>query len=165
MPDLLSHTFIAYTICTFLALHYEWLTPQYVTIGMAGAFIPDLAKITLVLENATIENLLGVPFDWFGLHTLGGVVVSVCIGVALATAAERKRVGALLALGAASHLTADALLLKASGRSYPIFWPLTEYVPPTPGLYLSTDLWPSLVTGALAVTAWYVVRVYGLGQH
>ena len=119
MPDLLSHAFIAYTLCTLLGLEYDWLTPQYVTVGMAGAFIPDLAKIDLVLDGAVVGTLLGVPFDWLGIHTLGGATVVVLVGVTLAASEERRRVGALLALGAASHLTADALLAKAAGVSYP----------------------------------------------
>lgn len=65
---------------------------------------------------------------------------------------------ALLSLGAGSHLLADALLVKAAGVSYPLFWPLTLYRPPTPGLYLSTDVWPSLLTGGIALATWYVVR-------
>lgn len=158
MPDLLSHAFIAYTLCTLLSLRYDWLSPQYVTVGMAGAFIPDMAKIGLVIDGATIGNALGIPFSWFGIHTLGGAAVSVLIGITLVAAPERKRVSALLALGAASHLVADALLMKTSGRSYHVFWPVIQYVPPTPGLYLSTDLWPSLATGGIAVVAWILVR-------
>jgi membrane-bound metal-dependent hydrolase YbcI (DUF457 family) len=158
MPDLLSHAFIAYTLCTLLALRNEWLSPQYVTIGMAGAFIPDMAKLDLVIDNVIVGNALGIPFNWFAMHTLGGAAIAVLIGVTLADAGERTRVGSLLALGAASHLLADALLIKASGRSYLVFWPITEYVPRTPGLYLSTDVWPSVVTGLLAFGTWILVR-------
>lgn len=158
MADLLSHAFIAYTLCTILAVRYAWLTPQYVTVGMAGALIPDVAKIDLVVDSALIGNGIGVPFDWFGIHTFGGVVVAILVGVTLAGASERTRVGGLLALGAGSHLVADALLLNASGRSYHVFWPATEYVPPTPGLYLSTDIWPAALTGLVALAAWLGVR-------
>jgi membrane-bound metal-dependent hydrolase YbcI (DUF457 family) len=158
MPDLLSHALIAYTICTLLALRYRWLTPQYVTVGMAGAFVPDLAKIDLVLDNGIVGSFLGVPFEWFGVHTLGGAAVAVLIGVVLAASGERPRVAALLALGAASHLVADAFLAKAAGVAYPLFWPLSTYQPPLPGLYLSTDLWPAPVAGAVALGAWLFVR-------
>lgn len=163
MPDLLSHAFIAYALCTLLALRYRWLTPPYVTVGMAGAFVPDIAKVDLVVDHALVGNLLGVPFDWLGVHTLGGAAVAVLVGVTLAASEYRRRVAALLALGAGSHLAADALLLKASGRSYPVLWPLTGYHPPTPGLYLSTDLWPSVATGALALVAWLLVRYLDYG--
>jgi len=158
MPDLLTHAFIAYTICTLLSWRYAWLAPTYVTVGMAGAFIPDLAKIGLVLHSVTVAVVLDLPFDWFGIHTLGGTLVGVLIGVTVAASPERRRVFVLLALGSASHLVADALLVKASGRSYAVLWPLAQYYPPTPGLYLSTDIWPSLVTGLLAVVVWLARR-------
>jgi len=158
VPDLLSHAFIAYTLCTLLAARYRWLTPQYVTVGMAGAFVPDIAKVDLVLPGAVVGKALGVPVSWFGVHTLGGAAVAALVGVVLAASGERRRVAALLALGAGSHLAADALLVKASGHSYPVLWPLTVYHPPTPGLYLSTDVWPAFATGTAALAAWLLVR-------
>jgi hypothetical protein len=158
MPDLLSHAFIAYTLATLLAARYSWLTRQYVTVAMAGAFIPDIAKATLIVDNVTIGNLLGVPFSWFGVHTLGGASLALLIGVAVTAKRYQRRVAGLLAIGASSHLFADALLLNVSGRSYPLFWPITRWAPPTPGLYLSTDLWPSITTGLIALVVWLGVR-------
>jgi hypothetical protein len=116
VPDLLSHAFIAYTLCTLLAARYRWLTPQYVTVGMAGAFVPDIAKVDLVLPGAVVGKALGVPVSWFGVHTLGGAAVAALVGVVLAASGERRRVAALLALGAGSHLAADAGPLPQYGR-------------------------------------------------
>lgn len=158
MPDLLAHALIAYTLATLLALRYDWLSPTYVTVAMAGAFVPDLAKAHLLVPGTTVGSLLGLPFDWFALHTAGGAVLSVLVGVTVVAQDERRRVAALLALGAASHLVADALLLKASGRSYAVLWPLTQYHPPTPGLYLSTEPGPAVAAAAAALLSWYVVR-------
>ncbi|EMA23003.1 MULTISPECIES: metal-dependent hydrolase [Haloarcula] len=158
MPDLLSHAFIAFTICTLLSLRYDWLSGEYVTVGMAGAFIPDMAKIKLLVDAATVEAALDIPFDWLGVHTLGGALVAVLVGVVVVNRSDRRRVFGLLSLGAASHLFADALLLKASGRSYEVLWPLTQYHPPTPGLYLSTDIWLTGVTGSVAVAAYLLVQ-------
>ncbi|MFB6223252.1 MAG: metal-dependent hydrolase [Haloarcula sp.] len=158
MPDLLSHAFIAFTICTFLSFRHDWLTGEYVTVGMAGAFIPDMAKMKLLVDGAALEAALDLPFSWFGIHTLGGAFVSVLIGAVVVTREDRRRVVALLSVGAASHLFADALLLKASGRSYAVLWPLTQYHPPTPGLYLSTDIWLTGVTGIIAVATWLLAQ-------
>ncbi|AEM56984.1 metal-dependent hydrolase [Haloarcula hispanica N601] len=158
MPDLLSHAFIAFTICTLLSLRYDWLSGEYVTVGMAGAFIPDMAKIKLLVDAATVEATLDIPFDWLGVHTLGGALVAVLVGVVVVNRSDRRRVFGLLSLGATSHLFADALLLKASGRSYEVLWPLTQYHPPTPGLYLSTDIWLTGVTGSVAVAAYLFVQ-------
>lgn len=150
MPDLLAHAFIAYAIASVLSWRYEWLTPAYVTVAMAGAFIPDLAKVELLIRSETVEHFLGVPFDWFALHTAGGVAVAIALGVVVVAPCERLRVGLLLSLGASSHLLADGLLLNLSGRSYAMLWPLTQWHPPTPGLYLSTQPEPTLITGLIA---------------
>lgn len=158
MPDLLAHALIAYSLATSLSWRYEWLSPSYVTVAMAGAFIPDLTKISLLVSDSAIESMLGVPFDWFALHTLGGSLVSLAIGVVLVASSERRRVAALLGLGAASHLFADALLLNPSGRSYAVFWPLSYYHPPTPGLYLSTDPQPTIVAAAVAAVVFVAAR-------
>jgi hypothetical protein len=161
MPDLLAHALIAYALATVLSWRYSWLSPAYVTVAMAGAFVPDLVKIKLVLDSGLVATTLGIPFQWFALHTLGGSVVSVLIGVVLVADRERRRVTGLLMLGAASHLLADAFLLKPSGRSYPLVWPLSRVHPPTPGLYLSTDPEPMLVAAVVAGVVFVVSRVRG----
>ncbi|SEM02129.1 metal-dependent hydrolase [Haloferax larsenii] len=158
MPDLLAHVFLAYSLATIASWRYEWLTSPYVTVVMAGAFIPDLAKGHLVLPDARVEQLLGLPFDWFGLHTLGAVICSVLVGVLVVHARERIRVFLLLSLGAASHLVADGLLTKPSGVSHPMLWPFTRLHPPTPGLYLSTDVEPAVLLGAVALLVAVVTR-------
>lgn len=158
MPDLLTHALVMYCVATVASWHYEWLTPSFITVAMMGAMIPDMTKIRLVLPSHRVESLLGIPFDWSALHTLGGAVVAVLIGTALVPQNHRKRVLSLLALGAASHLLLDALLVKPSGHSYAVLWPLTQYQPPTPGLYLSTDRWPAIVTGAVAGLVWLRTR-------
>ncbi|WP_311173066.1 metal-dependent hydrolase [Halobellus ordinarius] len=158
MPDLLAHVFIAYSICRVLSWRWEWLTTQYVTVGMVGAFIPDLVKIKLLVPSAVVERLLGVPFDWGSLATGGGTLLSVCIGLVLLTSTERRRGGVLLGIGAGTHLLADSLLLTPTGHSVQLFWPLSQYKVPSPGLYLSTQPEPMLVTGGVAVLVWGVHR-------
>ena len=158
MPDLLAHALIAYSLALALSWRYGWISSEYLTIAMAGAFIPDLAKAALVLPSPVIERALGTPFDWFALHTTGGVLVSIALGSLVVAPGERRRVVPLLTLGAASHLLADALLLTPSGRSYAVLWPLTRYHPPTPGLYLSTR--PEPMIGALGVAI-----IFGLLTH
>lgn len=158
MPDLLAHALIAYTLATLLSYRYDWLSPSYVSVAMAGAFIPDIMKVYLIFPSGLVESLLSVPFGWSALHTLGGSVVSLAIGVVVVTHSERKRVAGLLGLGAASHLLADALLLNPSGHSYPLLWPLSYIHPPTPGLYLSTDIEPMLVAAVAAGVVFAVSR-------
>lgn len=156
MPDLLAHALIAYTLAVLLSWRYDWLTGPYVTVAMAGAFIPDMAKIRLILPSRM--KFFGVWIDWGGLHTGGAALLSVLIGVTLVAPRHRKRVFALLSLGAASHLVADALLSTVSGRSYAIFYPLTPYRPPTPGLYMSTQPEPTILAAVAALLVWLVTR-------
>jgi len=161
MPDLLAHALIAYALATVLSWRYAWLSPAYVTVAMAGAFVPDLVKIYLLVDSELVATALEIPFQWSALHTLGGSLVSVLIGVVLVADRERRRVAALLGLGAASHLVADAFLLNPSGRSYAILWPISRLHPPTPGLYLSTDPEPMLVAAVVAGVVFVVSRVRG----
>lgn len=160
MPDLLTHALIAYNIGTVVAWRYAWLDARYVTVAMAGAFIPDIAKITLLVSGTRVSAFLDLPFSWLGIHTAGGAFLGVLIGVVLVTPQERRQVFWLLSLGASSHLIADAFLIKAYGYSYPLLWPLTAYAPPTPGLYLSTDVWPAIVTGSIAIGVLLIDRQF-----
>ena len=162
MPDLLAHAFIAYSVCRVLSWRYAWLTNHYVTLGMIGAFIPDLVKIKLLVPGWRVEQLLGIPFGWGSFTTGGGVLLSTLIGVVLLAATERRRGGSLLALGAVTQLAADSLLLTPTGRTTQLLWPLSQYTTPSPGLYLSTQPEPTIVTGVLAVLVWGTHR-YGRG--
>jgi hypothetical protein len=158
MPDLLAHVFIAYSICRLLSWRYEWLTSQYVTVGMVGAFIPDVVKIKLLLPSYRVQQLLGVPFDWGSLHTGGGTLLSVLVGVVLLSSDERRRAGSVLAVGAVSHLLADSLLLTPTRHTQQLVWPLHQYRVPSPGLYLSTEPGPTIVTGVAAGLIWATHR-------
>jgi len=158
MPDILTHVLVGYILGTLLSSRYDWLTPEYVTLVMLGALTPDLTKIALLLPSERVELFLGVPFDWFALHTLGGNLAVLLLGALLVAPESRKRVFVLLALGAASHHSLDLLLFNPSGYSYPVLFPLTAYNPPAGQLYLSSDRWPALVAGALTILVWWARR-------
>lgn len=158
MPDLLSHVFLAYTVATLLSWRYGWLDRAAVTAVLVGAVVPDLTKVRLLVTSWQMSEWLGVPFSWSGLHTLGGTLVAVLVGGLLVRSRHRRHALLALGLGSASHLVADALFRRPSGHSYSVLWPLTRYQPPTPGLYLSTELWPVVATGALALGAYLLTR-------
>jgi len=158
MPDLLTHVLLTYALATILSGRYRWISGGYVTVAMAGALVPDLNHVTSIVPSPMVSELLAIPFDWGGLQT-GGVVCLLLIAIAtLFEQSERRRVAALLAVGAVSHLLTDALIRTPDGRSQSLFWPVTRYQPPTPGLYTSTDLWPLILAACLAAVSWYVVR-------
>lgn len=155
MADLLTHVLTGYALATLLSIRYEWIAPRYATVAMAGAIVPDFSRLDLLLDADRIEATLGIPYDWWALHTLGGSLAVCAIAALLVAPAERRRVFALLVLGALSHHALDLLLLNPSSYSYAVAWPLTAYHPPSPDLYLSSDRWPLAVAAAIAA----VVRI------
>lgn len=160
MADVLTHVIAGYVIGTVLSFRYEWMRPAHVTLVMIGALSPDFVKIELFVPDMAVEAMLGLPFSWAPLHTVGGSIVVVLLGSLLLGPTYRWRALALFAIGAASHHALDVVLVTATGYSYAVFWPLTEYRPPAGDLYLSSDRWPALVSGGLAVVVWFVDRRY-----
>lgn len=130
---------------------------------MIGAAIPDLNRLDRLIDDHAFETLLGAPFSWDAFHTAGGSIVAALIGTLLVPSAYRRRVFALLAFGAASHLALDALMINPSGYSSSIFWPLTAYHPPTPNLYVSSDRWPALLAATAAAITRYLRYRRGTG--
>ncbi|MFC7076791.1 metal-dependent hydrolase [Haloarcula halophila] len=158
MPDLLTHVLLAYGVTTALSYRYTWIVPAYVTLAMVGTLVPDLDHVSTLIPSQTVETALGVPFDWGGLQTGGVVLLILLIGTVLVERGKRRRAFVMLTVGAAAHLFTDALIRVPEGRSQSVFFPVTMYQPPTPGLYLSTDLWPLVASALFALFAWYVVR-------
>lgn len=155
MADLLTHVLIGYVLATYCSFRYAWIGPRMVTVAMVGSTIPDLYRISLLIDNQTIAQLLGVPFNWFGFHTLGGSLATAIVGVALVRHEYRIRVFLLLTLGAASHMLLDSFLVRPTGVTGPLFWPFIREGLPVPGFYLSTDRWPAVVSGVTAAIVWY----------
>lgn len=82
MPDLLTHVLVGYSLGTLFSTRWAW-SREMTTVVMLGALLPDLTKIRLVLTDAQIEALVGSPFSWHALHTIGGVVVTAAVGALL----------------------------------------------------------------------------------
>lgn len=155
VPDVLTHVLVGYIVGTLLSIRYERLRRAHVTLVMVGALSPDFAKIDLAFPDEFVGYLLGVPFAWSPLHTLGGTIVVTGLLSLLFAPEYRRDVIALVAVGAATHHVLDLGLMTPTGYSYAAFWPFAEFRPPAGGLYLSTDRWPALVAGlgALLVSA------------
>jgi hypothetical protein len=158
MPDLLAHVLFAYAVATGISAYYDWITPPFVTAVMAGACIPDIQKVRLLVSSSEIEAILGVPFNWSGQMTLGGVGLSILVGVILIGPEYRVRGGIALAVGTLTHVLTDALLITPSGRTFAVLWPLFRFHPPTPGLYHSTDVWPTAAAGLTAIMVYIIVQ-------
>lgn len=164
MPDLLTHVFLAYSLCRICSWRWGWLTSRYITLGMVGALIPDVGSIGILIPSWIVEQFVGVPFAWGSFATGGGVLVSVILGGVVLTAAERRQGTLLLVIGAGSHLLADSFLRSPTGRTEQLVWPISQYRVPSPGLYLSTDPELMIATGAIAFVVW-CLDTYGDNQQ
>ncbi|WP_336337652.1 hypothetical protein [Haloarcula brevis] len=147
MADLLTHLLVPYILLTVANWIVAWLDRRWVVVGMGGAAVPDLVKIEIVLDDGTVAALLGVPFTYGPLSTLGGVLL---LAGAIAVAFERRywrRVFGLVTFGGLTSLVLDGLRVYADGRASAWLYPFTSWRPPTPSLYVSSD--PTVLVVAL----------------
>lgn len=155
MAELYTHVLAGYVLAILLSWRYEWITYPFVSVVMAGALLPDLNRLELVIPAATVEAALGIPFSWTPLHRVGGTFLVVCIGALLAPRRYRRAVFALLIVGAASHYTLDFFLYRPSGLTAPLLWPITDHRVAVEGFYLSSDRWTAVVATAAAGLVWW----------
>ena len=149
MADLLSHLLVAYTVLTVASWRVDWLTKRWVVVGVGGAAIPDLVKVDLLLEEELVESALGVPFTYTPLSTLGGVLLVAGLITLAFDRGRWRRVYGLVFLGGVSSLVGDGLRAYADGRASAWLYPVTNWRPPTPSLYVSSD--PAVLVVVLVV--------------
>jgi hypothetical protein len=137
-------------LLTVASWKYEWLTNRWIVIGMAGGAIPDLVKINILVGPDTIETVLGVPFSYGPISSLGGVVL-IAGAITVFFERHRKRVVGLLWVGGVSALLVDGLRVFADGRSGFWLYPFTWWRPPTPSLYVTSD--PRVLASAILLSA------------
>ena len=156
MADLLSHLLVAYALLTVVSWRIDWLTRKWVVVGTGGAAIPDLVKVRVLLDADTIEATLGIPFSYAPLSTLGGVLLVAGL-ITLAFEREQwRRVYPLVVASGLSSLLGDGLRAYADGRASAYLYPFTNWRPPTPSLYVSSD--PRvLVIAVVVATAVFVL--------
>ncbi|RQG99741.1 metal-dependent hydrolase [Natrarchaeobius oligotrophus] len=161
MAEWLTHVLIAYGLFTVCGWYVDWLDERWVAVGVVGSILPDLNRLDLVISDDLVTALLGVPFSWDGLHTIGGVTLLSAIGALLfATARQRRRAFVVLFVGGLSHLVVDLPQAYADGAMLTnlYLFPLTTWRPPTPGWYVSADRWVALVALAFALAVFLADR-------
>lgn len=149
MADLLTHVLAVYVVLTVVGWRVDAVTDRWVAVGMGGGAIPDLVKVGIVLDDAVVESVLGVPFEWAPISTFGGVLL---VAGAITLAFDRRywcRVYGFLVLGGVTSLVLDGLRVYADGQSGPWLYPFTWWYPPTPSLYVTSD--PRVLVVAVAV--------------
>ncbi len=165
MAELLSHVLFAFALFTVAGWVVEWLDREWVVVGMVGAILPDLNRIDMVLDEYVVAQVLGVPFSWDGLHTLGGVVLLAALGAVLfPSGQEQLRAFGLLVAGGVSHLLTDAVKAWADGANGAYLYPLSWWRNPTPGWYVSADRWMLVVAVLLVLAVLIVDRFAFVGE-
>ncbi|EMA12055.1 metal-dependent hydrolase [Haloarcula marismortui] len=147
MADLLTHLLVPYILLTVASWAVGWLDRRWVVVGMGGAAIPDLVKVGIVLDERVVEAFLGVPFTYMPVSTLGGVLL---LAGVITVAFERRRwrrVFGLVTFGGLTSLLLDGMRVYADGRASAWLYPFTNWRPPTPSLYVSSD--PTVLVVAL----------------
>jgi len=138
MADLLTHLLVPYILLTMARWTVDWLDRRWV-VGMGGAAIPDLVKVRIVLDENTVEAIFGIPVSYSPLSTLGGVLL---IAGVITLAFDRhhwKQVFGLVTFGGLTSLLLDGMRVYADGRAGTWLYPFTNWRPPTPSLYVSSD--------------------------
>ena len=159
MAEWLSHVLLAYALFTAASWYIEWLDRKWVAVGLVGSILPDLNRLGLLVGSEQITAVVGLPFNWAGLHTLGGAVVLSTIGAVLfATRQQQYRAFLLLFAGALSHLIVDLPQQYADGLMVTnlYLFPLPPWRFPTPGWYVSADRWVAVVSLAIALVVFGV---------
>jgi len=151
MADLLTHVLAAYVLLTVASWRIDAIGSEWTPVGMGGAAIPDLIKVGIVVDNGAIEGVIGVPFSYAPVSTLGGVLL---IAGAITLAFERRywrRAYAFLFVGGLASLVLDGLRAFADGNSNPWLYPFAWWQPPTPSLYVTSD--PRVAVVGIVVAA------------
>jgi membrane-bound metal-dependent hydrolase YbcI (DUF457 family) len=160
MPDLLVHVLSVYVVGRVGG----WVGPvdrapdRWVAVGMVGTILPDLAKLYLLVDAATVAAVLGRPFHWAALHTLGPAATLAGLGALCFPRCHRRAAFGWLLGGVGLHLLCDLAVTRAGGVAPPYLYPLTWWEPPSADLLLSSDPWPAAVAVAVAAVVWVVDR-------
>jgi len=147
MADLLTHVLVPFVLLTPLSWRFRWLTDRWIVLAMAGAAIPDLVKVGLVVDGRVIESITGLPFSYAPLATLGGVL-AVTAGLAVLFGDVRRRAFGYILLGGLTSLALDGMRVFADGHANFWLYPFVWWRPPTPSLYVTSD--PRVTAVALA---------------
>lgn len=147
MADLLTHLLVPYILLTVASWRVDWVDQRWVVVGMGGAAIPDLVKVGIVVDEKIVEALLGVPFTYMPLSTLGGVLLLAGVITVAFDRRHWRRVYGLVTFGGLTSLLLDGMRVYADGRASAWLYPFTNWRPPTPSLYVSSD--PTVLVIAL----------------
>ena len=155
MPDLLTPVLIAYAVAGALTLTTS-IPDRYLPVVLVGTVAPDAMKATVLLGSSS-GTIVGIPYSFWGLHTLGGVLILGGIGVLTLRTADRRAGLVALCTGGVGHLVLDLFVIRVDGVAPPYLFPLSGWLPPAGNLYASTDLW-TIVAAVVVALPVYAIR-------
>jgi membrane-bound metal-dependent hydrolase YbcI (DUF457 family) len=161
MAEWVSHVFLGYALFTAAGWYVDWLDAKWVAVGVVGSILPDFDRLDLVVSGDLITAVTGIPFEWYGINSIGGVVVLSAIGALLFERRSHQRRGFLLLVsGGLAHLVADLPQQYADGLmlTNKYLFPLPAWRPPTPGWYVSADRWVAVVALTVALVVFLIDR-------
>lgn len=164
MAEWLTHVLVAYALFTAAGWAVGWLDERWVAVGVVGSVLPDLNRLHLLVPAELVSGALGVPFDWRGLHTLGGAVLLAGLGAVLFDSARRRwRAFAVLVVGAVSHIAVDVPQRYADGLTITNVYlhPFGSVRIPSPGWYVSADRWVLPAAAVVALLVFLADRSLG----
>lgn len=156
MTDLLTHVLVVYVLATLKTWRLDWFRRRHVGIAMLGTIFLDTAKGLLLTGPEFV--LFGIKASWYALQTVGAAAVFTVVGVFLFDIDERPAVLGSLSFGVIVHIFLDLLVIRTDGTAPPYFYPLTWWHLPSGNVYLSSDIWPSLVAIGVSILVWYLDR-------
>mgnify|MGYP000147401763 CR=1 FL=1 len=156
MPDLLTHVLLAYVAGAFVVARTS-LPDRYLPVVAVGAVMPDVMKAAVLLE-VVWGSAAGIPYSFWGVHTLGGVVVLGGLGAMTIRRSDRRAAFVALAFGGVGHLFLDLFVIRVDGLGAPYLFPVTAWLPPAGNIYASSDVWPAAVAIAIAIPVWIARR-------
>ena len=124
---------------------------------MAGVAIPGLIKIEILIDAGVVETLLGVPFKYAPISSLGGVLL-IAGAITIFFERQRRQIFSFLLFGAFSSLVVDGLWVFADGRSGFWLYPFSWWRPPAPSLYITSDVRVLVVSLLISVVVFALDR-------
>ena len=118
MPDWITHIVVAWTLCRILSFKFKEFNSSNTMIVIAGALIPDLAKVVLGLK------LIGIDASGYfaPVHLPTGSFI--IAGIISQFFPEKKKTFLFLGLGVLTHYSLDLILEHVSGGIY-LFYPFS----------------------------------------
>jgi hypothetical protein len=150
MPDWTAHVLVAWSLATILGFRFKQFSQNNVAIVMLGALIPDIYKITLVLDSFGI-NVQGFLSP---IHLpVGSLLIAVIISLFFI---EKRLIFLFLAMGITTHYVLDLLLFSGGMEIFYPFSTLKFQI----GIISVTDLHITILSIILASIVFLVYKKF-----